>query len=45
MDAYSRYNQIKVNPLDAPKISLMINNYNYYYEVILFSLNNIGATY
>jgi len=38
MDAYSRYNQIKMDLLDAPKTSFMTNTQNYHYEVMLFGL-------
>lgn len=43
---YSHYNQIKMDPLDAPKIKFMYNNYNYYYyKVMPFVLKNVGTTY
>lgn len=45
MDVYSGYNQIKMNPLDAPKNESTSNNYNYYYEVISFGLKNENSTY
>lgn len=45
MDAYSSYNQIRMNLLDAPKTEFMTNNSNYYYEVTPFRLKNIWATY
>jgi len=45
MDAYSGYNQIKIDPLDAPKTVFMTNNKNYHYEVISFKLKNVGATF
>lgn len=45
MDAYSGYNQIRMNPLDAPKTTFMTHMHNYYYEVIPFRLKNEGATY
>lgn len=46
MDAYSGYNQIYMDPLDAPKTSLISNHENYhYYNVMSFSLKNVGATY
>lgn len=45
MDAYSGYNQIWMAPLDAPKITFMLNHDNYYYNIILFCLKNVGATY
>ncbi|MCH79825.1 RNA-directed DNA polymerase (Reverse transcriptase) [Trifolium medium] len=45
MEAYSRYNQIKMNPLDAPHTSFMTNTCNYHYNVMPFGLKNAGATY
>ncbi len=45
MDAYSGYNQIKMDPMDAPKIAFMTNNKNYHYEVMSFGLRNAGATF
>jgi len=40
-----RYNQIKMDPLDAPKTAFMTNNQNYHYEVMPFGLKNVGATF
>ncbi|MCI52160.1 retrovirus-related pol polyprotein from transposon, partial [Trifolium medium] len=45
MDAYSGYNQIKINPADAPHTSFMSNTCNYFYNVMPFRLKNAGATY
>ena len=45
MDAYSSYNKIKMDPLDAPKTTFMTNNKNYNYEVLPFGLKNAGATF
>ncbi|MCH80183.1 gag-pol polyprotein [Trifolium medium] len=45
MDAYSRYNQIKMNVLDAPRTAFMSNTCNYHYKVMPFCLKNVGATY
>ena len=45
LDAYSGCDQIRMNPADAPKIDFMTDWSNYYYEVILFVLKNVGATY
>jgi len=45
MDAYSGYNQIIMDPLDAPKTAFMTNNKNYHYEVMFFGLRNAGATF
>ncbi|GAU44606.1 hypothetical protein TSUD_240980 [Trifolium subterraneum] len=33
MDAYSGYNQIKMNTLDAPHTAFMTNTCNYYYKI------------
>jgi ribonuclease HI len=45
MDAYSGYNQIKMNPSDAPHTAFMTNTCNYFYNVMPFGLKNAGATY
>ncbi|XP_039687770.1 uncharacterized protein [Medicago truncatula] len=45
MDAYSGYNQIKMDPLDAPKTAFMTNQKNYHYRVMSFGLRNAGATF
>ncbi|GAU35844.1 hypothetical protein TSUD_63330 [Trifolium subterraneum] len=45
MDAYSGYNQIKMNTLDAPHTTFMSNTCNYHYTVMPFGLKNAGATY
>ena len=45
MDAYSGYNQIRMDPLDAPKTAFMTNNRNYHYEVMSFGLRNVSATF
>lgn len=45
MDAYLGYNQIRMNPSDAPKTTFMTNGANYYYEIMPFGLRNAGATY
>jgi hypothetical protein len=45
MDAYSGYNQIKMNPTDAPHTTFMTNTCNYFYNVMPFGLKNAGATY
>jgi hypothetical protein len=44
-DAYSGYNQIKMNPTDAPHTTFMTNTRNYFYNVMPFGLKNVGATY
>ncbi|MCH81899.1 hypothetical protein A2U01_0002693 [Trifolium medium] len=45
MDAYSGYNQIKMNALDALHMAFMSNTCNYYYKVMPFGLKNADATY
>ncbi|CAJ2642757.1 uncharacterized protein LOC123899916 [Trifolium pratense] len=45
MDAYSGYNQIRMNALDAPHTAFMSNTCNYNYRVMPFGLKNAGATY
>lgn len=45
MDVYFGYNQIKMHLVDASITNFMINNYNYYYEIMLFVLKNVGSTY
>lgn len=44
-DAYSTYNQIKVEPLDAPKMTFMSGNGNYYYKFMPFRLRNANSIY
>ncbi|MCI09737.1 gag-pol polyprotein [Trifolium medium] len=44
MDAYSGYNKIKMNTLDAPHTAFMSNTCNYHYKVMPFGLKNAGAT-
>ncbi|RDX95212.1 hypothetical protein CR513_22302, partial [Mucuna pruriens] len=45
IDAYSRYNQIQMHPLDEEKMAFIIDNDNFCYQVMPFSLKNTGATY
>lgn len=45
MGAYSRYNQIKMDPLDSLKIAFILNQGKYYYNVIPSILKNVGAAY
>lgn len=45
MDAYSRYNQIKMDHVDAPKTTFISNHGNYYYNVMPFGIKNKGITY
>lgn len=40
MDAYSRYNQIRMNPVDAPYTTLLTNRKNFYYNVMPSGLKN-----
>lgn len=42
--SYSRYNQIWMDPLDAPKTIFISNHCNYYYNVTPFGLKNTRAT-
>jgi len=44
-DAFSGYNQIKMDPLDAPKTAFVTNNQIYHYKVMPFGLKNAGATF
>ncbi|XP_075087569.1 uncharacterized protein LOC142169585 [Nicotiana tabacum] len=45
LDAYSGYNQIKMDPLDEEKTSFITNRGTYYYKVMPFGLKIVGATY
>jgi hypothetical protein len=45
MDAYSGYNQIRMDPLDAPKTIFMTNNKKYHYEVMPFVFRNACTTF
>ena len=45
MDAYYRYNQIKMYPPDEDKTSFITDRGIYYYKVMLFDLMNIGANF
>lgn len=45
MDAYSGYNQIRMNLTDASKIAFMTDINNSYYKVMPFGLKNVGAMY
>jgi len=44
LDAYSGYNQIKMNPEDREKTSFITNFGTYCYNVMPFGLKNVGAT-
>jgi hypothetical protein len=45
MDAYSGYNQLRMDPPDVTKMAFMTNTKNYHYEVMSFGLKNAGATF
>ena len=45
MDAFSRYNQIKMAKKDQEKTAFIINQGLYYYKVMPFGLKNAEATY
>lgn len=45
LDAYSGYNQIRINPDDQEKTSFITKYGTYCYKVIPFGLKNVGATY
>jgi len=45
MDAYSGYNQIPIAEEDKMKTAFMTESENYFYNVMPFGLQNVGATY
>ncbi|CAA7052868.1 unnamed protein product [Microthlaspi erraticum] len=45
MDAFSGYNQIKMNPEDQEKTAFITDRGTYCYKVMPFGLKNAGATY
>ncbi|GMH03833.1 hypothetical protein Nepgr_005672 [Nepenthes gracilis] len=45
MDAYSRYNQIRMDPEDEEHTSFMTDQWTYCYKMMPFGLKNAGATY
>ena len=45
MDAFSGYNQIRMDPNDQEKTSFVTGQGTYYYQVMPFGLKNAGATY
>ena len=45
MDAYSRYNQIRMDHLDQEKSSFVTSQGMFYYKEMPFDLENAGATY
>ncbi|PKU62296.1 RNA-directed DNA polymerase [Dendrobium catenatum] len=45
MDAYSGYNQIKIDPVDEEATAFQMDKGLYCYRVMPFGLKNDGATY
>ena len=45
MDAFSRYNQIKMAEEDQEKTAFITSQWLYYYKVIPFGLKNARVTY
>ena len=45
LDAFSRYNQIKMHPMEEEKTAFMTERSCYCYKVMTFGLKNAGATY
>ena len=45
MDAFSGYNQIRMDPNDQEKTSFVTRQGTYCYQVMPFGLKNVGATY
>ena len=45
LDAFSKYHQIPMRPLDAKKMTFITPHGLYYYNVMSFGLKNVGATY
>ena len=45
MDAFTGYNQIKLEETDQEKTSFVTSQGIFCYKVILFGLKNVGATY
>ena len=45
MDAFSRYNQIKMDEEDQEKTAFITSQGLYCYKVMSFGLKNAGATY
>ena len=45
MDAFSGYNQIRLDEADQEKISFFTSQGLFCYKVMLFELKNAGATY
>ena len=45
MDAFSGYNQIRIDETDQEKTSFVTSQGLFYYKVMPFGLKNVGATY
>ena len=45
MDAFSGYNQIKLDKVDQEKTSFVTSQGLFYYKVMSFDLKNVNATY
>lgn len=45
INAYSKYNQINMDPLISTKTAFIANNCIYYYQVMPFKLKNVCPTY
>ena len=45
MDAFSGYNQIKIDPNDQENTSFVTGQGTYCYQVMPFRFKNVGATY
>jgi len=45
MDAFSGYNQIRINEEDQEKTAFVTSQGLYFYKVMWFGLKNAGATY
>ncbi|XP_074374329.1 uncharacterized protein LOC141714728 [Apium graveolens] len=45
MDAFSGYNQIKMNPKDIPKTAFITHRVVYAYVMLPFGLTSVGSTY
>ena len=45
MDAFSRYNQIRMDEADQEKTSFITSQSLFSYKVMPFGLKNVGATY
>ena len=45
MDAFTRYNQIKLEETDQEKTSFVTSQGIFCYKVILFGLKNVGTMY